>query len=86
MVPHPTRPYRALRAVVGAVVIATTVGLWAHGKVVGSELGTLWDVVVIALLIASGIAVFGRDTMTTGLEEAKDVSGQSDTEDSDGDA
>lgn len=67
------RPYRALRAVVGTGVIALVVALWAHAQLTGDPLGTLWDVVLLALLIASGIAVFGRRTMTTALEEAQDV-------------
>jgi hypothetical protein len=82
----PTRPYRALRAGVGTVVITVVLGLWTYGKYTGEPLGAMWDVVVIALLIASGIAVFGRKTMTAGLDEAQDVAGQSGTEEGDVDS
>ncbi|OYR54330.1 hypothetical protein [Halorubrum halodurans] len=78
----PTRPYRALRAGVGTVVIATVLALWVRGQIVGDPLGTLWDVVVLALLLASGYAVYGRRTMTTAVEDAQELSegGSSDTD------
>jgi inosine-uridine nucleoside N-ribohydrolase len=86
-VPKPTRPYRALRAVVATAVISLILGLWGHGHLTGDPLGAMWDVVAIALLIASGYAIFGRRTMDAAVETAQDVSGQGDqTEASDDDA
>jgi hypothetical protein len=85
----PTRPYRALRAVVATAVIAVVLGLWARGQLVGEPLGAMWDVVILGLLIASGIAVYGRRTMSAALEEAQDVTGDgggSDDGGTDGDA
>jgi len=77
---RPQRPYRALRAGVGTVVILSVVGLWVHGQLTGRPLGTLWDVVALAIVIAAGIAVFGRQTFTTALDEAEQVSGDDGTE------
>ncbi|MDS0258580.1 hypothetical protein NDI56_04035 [Haloarcula sp. S1CR25-12] len=79
----PQRPYRALRAGAGAVVLATVVGVWVHSYVTGQQPGTLLQVVYIALVIASGFAVFGRDTFGAALDEAQDVQGggEDDTED-----
>jgi uncharacterized protein (DUF58 family) len=75
MMNAPQRPYRALRAGVGTVLIGVVIALWAHGQLTGQPLGTLWDVVILALLIASGMAVFGRRTFGAALEEAEKVSG-----------
>ena len=69
----PTQPYRALRAVVGSAIIATVLALWAHGQLTDQPLDMLWDVVVLGLLIASGIAVFGRRTMQTAVDAAQDI-------------
>ncbi|WP_277540214.1 hypothetical protein [Haloarcula laminariae] len=70
---RPQRPYRALRAGAGAVVLATVVGVWVHSYVTGKQPGTLLQVVYIALVIASGFAVFGRDTFGAALDEADQV-------------
>jgi len=69
----PQRPYRALRAGVGAAIIATVTGLWAYGQLYGTPLGTLWEVVMLAIVIAAGFAVFGKDTFGAALDEAQDV-------------
>ena len=91
MIQTPTQPYRALRAVVATAVIAVVLGLWARGQLVGEPLDMLWDVVVLALLVASGYAVFGRKTMGQAVEDAQSIAdGSSDSgesqEDDDGDA
>lgn len=75
---RPQQPYRALRAGVGTVVILTVVGLWAHGQLTGQPLGTLWDVVALAVVIAAGFVVFGRETFGAALDEAQDVQGGGD--------
>jgi len=72
---RPQRPYRALRAFVGTVVLLVTFGLWAHSQLSGQGLGTLWDVVALAIVIAAGYAVFGKRTFGAALEEAQDVQG-----------
>lgn len=77
---RPQQPYRALRAVVGTAIIVTVVALWVWGHVQGQRLGTLWDVVLLALLIASGIAVFGRRTFVDALDEAEQIKGGDDGE------
>jgi len=56
-----------------------TLAIWAHGQLTGQPLGTLWDVVVLAIVIAGGIAVFGKDTFGSAIDEAQDVQG-SDTD------
>jgi len=70
---RPQRPYRALRAGIGAAIIATVTGLWAYGQLYGTPLGTLWEVVMLAIVIAAGFAVFGRATFTAALDEADQV-------------
>jgi len=76
----PQRPYRALRALVGTAVITTVTAMWAYGQLYGQPLGTLWEVVILAIVIASGIAVFGRRTFGTALDEAEQVKGGGDDE------
>jgi uncharacterized membrane protein len=83
MVATPTRPYRLLRALVGTGIIAAVVGLWIHARLIGEPLGTLWEVVMLALVIAAGYAVFGHRTMTQAVEDARDLSGEGETEDED---
>ncbi|GGK74628.1 hypothetical protein [Haloarcula sebkhae] len=72
---RPQRPYRALRATVGTAVIATVTALWAHGQLTDNPLGTLWEVVILAIVIAAGFAVFGRRTFGAALDEAEQVKG-----------
>ena len=81
MVPRPTRPYRALRATVGTAVIASVVAVWLHARLTGEPLGTLWEVVMLALVLAAGYAVFGPRTMTAAVEDARDLSGEGGEED-----
>ena len=81
MVSTPTRPYRALRALVGTGIIAAIVGLWVHARLAGEPLGTLWEVVMLALVIAAGYAVFGHRTMAQAVEDARDLSGEGGDED-----
>ena len=80
---RPTRPYRALRATVATGVIAVVLGLWAHGQLTSAPMDMLWDVVVLVLLIASGYAVFGRRTMSQAVEDAKDLTDDSNGSDGD---
>jgi len=82
----PTRPYRALRSAVGAVVLVSVITLWAHGQLTGDPLGTTWDIVVVALVLASGYAVYGDETMSAAVDEAQELTESSDGGDSDGDA
>ena len=77
----PTQPYRAWRAIVGSVVIATVIGLWAHAHLTGTGPDMLWDVVVLALVIASGYAVFGRRTMQSAVQDAQDIASDGTEED-----
>ncbi|UIP00338.1 hypothetical protein Hbl1158_02915 [Halobaculum sp. CBA1158] len=79
MTPTPKRPYRALRSGVGALVVATIIALWAHGHLTGDPLGTTWDIVVVALVLASGYAVFGRATMSAAVDEAQQLTEGSDS-------
>jgi len=72
----PTRPYRALRALLGTAVIATIVGLWAHAQLTGGRMGTLWEVVMLALVLASAIAVFGRRTVEAAVEASQQLQDQ----------
>lgn len=82
---RPTRPYRAHRAIVATGVIAIVLGLWAHGHWTGSPMDMLWDVVVLALLIASGYAIFGKRTMGQAIADARELAGEADdSEDDDG--
>lgn len=81
---RPTRPYRALRATVGTVAIGLVLGLWAQARLTGGSLSTLWEVVVLAIVIAGGYSVFGRRTMSAAMDDAQQLtdgsSGQDDQE------
>jgi len=82
---RPQRPYRALRAFVGTVIILTVVGLWAHARLTGEQLGALWEVVMLALIAAAAIAVFGRRTFESAVETSQTLRGEdSDADDADG--
>lgn len=73
MAMRPEQPYRFLRSLVGTAVIFAVVGLWIHARLYGSPLGTLWEVVMLLLVVASGYAVFGRETMTHAVEDAQEI-------------
>jgi len=81
----PARPYRALASGVGAVVILAVVALWARGQVTGSPLETLWQVVMLALVIAAAYRVFGKQTMDDAMDAAQDLQGGTDGGDQEGD-
>lgn len=76
----PQRPYRALRAAIGAGVITVVTAMWVYAQLKGQPLGTLWEVVMLAIVIAAGFAVFGRRTFGAALDEAEQVSGGGDDE------
>jgi hypothetical protein len=80
----PKQPYRALRAGFGAVLLALVVGLWAHGQLAGEPMGTLWELVILALVLAGGYSVFGEQTMTSAVDTAQDLQGGGDQEGDDG--
>ena len=82
MIQTPTQPYRALRAVVATAVIAVVLGLWARGQLVGEPLDMLWDVVVLALLVASGYAIYGEKTMGQAVDDAQSIADGSSESDS----
>ena len=80
----PTRPYRALRAGVGASVILVVVAMWAHGQLTGDPLSTLWEVVVLAIVLAGGYSVFGHSTMSAAIDDAQEITDGSDGGEDDG--
>jgi hypothetical protein len=80
----PTRPYRALRAGVGAGVILVVVAMWAHGQLTGDPLSTLWEVVVLAIVLAGGYSVFGHSTMSAAIDDAQEIADGSDDGEDDG--
>ena len=80
----PTRPYRALRAGVGAGVVLVVVAMWAHGQLTGDPLSTLWEVVVLAIVLAGGYSVFGHSTMSAAIDDAQEITDGSDDSDGDG--
>jgi len=69
----PTRPYRTLRALVGTGAVALVLALWAYGQLTGDPLSTLWEVVVLAIVIAGGYAVFGESTMSAAMDDAQNL-------------
>ena len=82
----PTRPYRALRAGVGAGVILVVVAMWAHGQLTGDPLSTLWEVVVLAIVLAGGYSVFGHSTMSAAIDDAQEIADGSEDGESEGQA
>jgi hypothetical protein len=76
----PQRPYRALRAAIGAIVVMAVTALWIYGQMAGQPLGTLWDVVMLSIVIAAGFAVFGRRTFSAAVDEAESLK-RSDSDD-----
>jgi hypothetical protein len=78
---RPEQPYRALRAAVGTIVIGTFVAIWAYAQLYAEPMGTLWALVMLVLLVASGYAVFGRATMTSAVEDAQELQGDQEGDD-----
>jgi len=70
---RPQRPYRLLRASVGTIVILAFTGIWVWKWFQGDQLSSLWTLTMIAIIFASGMAVFGKETFTSGVEEAQKV-------------
>ena len=86
---RPQRPYRALRALVATGILVVIVGLWANAQLTGQRMGTLWEVVMLMLVVAAAIAVFGRRTVQTAVEasqELREDNSGGDTDDGDSDA
>lgn len=70
------RPYRALRAAVGTIILLGITGLWAASKLeIVPPLGAMWDVVVLGIVIAGGYAVYGEATMTAAMDDAQEFTG-----------
>lgn len=69
-----------LRDALGTLVIAVVVTVWVYGKIFGDPLGALWEVTMLAIVIAAAYSVFGRRTMNEAIENAKDLSGEESSE------
>jgi hypothetical protein len=68
----------------GAGALALVLALWAHGQLTGDPLSTLWEVVVLAIVIAGGYAVFGEKTMSAAMDDAQDLTNGSEESGGDG--
>jgi len=68
-----TRPNPTIRSVVGAILVlgfAAGVGFrWMQG----AGVDTLYQLMLVVLVAAGGIAVFGRRTFTTAADQADDL-------------
>lgn len=70
---RPQRPYRALRAAIGAIVVLAVVGLWAHAQLQNQPLDMLWQLAALVIVLASVYAVFGKGTFEAATSAAKDL-------------
>ncbi|SEN04022.1 hypothetical protein SAMN05216388_1001223 [Halorientalis persicus] len=73
---RPTRPYRAVRAFAGLVMVLGFFGVWAHGMLTDSPVGTFYEVVTIALVLAGAYAVLGKETVAAAVEDAQEIAGE----------
>ena len=74
-----------LRTAIGTAVITAFVSLWIYLEVYASGMGTLWELVMLAIVVASGYAVFGEAIMGSAIDDAQSIQGSADDEDSDDD-
>jgi hypothetical protein len=65
-------------------VILIVVAMWAHGQLTGNPLSTLWEVVVLAIVLAGGYSVFGHSTMSAAIDDAQEIADGSDGGEDDG--
>lgn len=82
--------YPPLRKLVAVIVLVAVVALWAYGRLTGNlagqAMGTLWEVVMLAIVIAAGYTVFGPDTMGQAVDDAQELANQGDQSDDTDDA
>lgn len=79
------KPNKTLRSLAGFGIITVVVGLWAWSKYSGATaMGSMWDTIVVLLVIAAAYAVFGAETMKEASETAAEVTEGSDSEGDEG--
>lgn len=72
------QPHPILRDLIATVVIATVVALWARAQILSAPMGTLWELVMLILVVASGYAIFGHRIMGQAVDDAQELQGQTD--------
>jgi len=77
----PQRPYRALRAAVGAIAVIVVLGVWVRSHLVGEPLDMLWQLAALVIVLAGVYAVFGRSAFQEATKTAKDLAGDGDDSD-----
>ena len=78
---RPQRPYRALRAAVGTIVVLAVVGLWAHAQFTGESLDMMWQLAALVIVLAGTLAVFGKGTFDAATSAAKEIGGKEENTD-----
>ena len=78
-------PDITLRTWIGTGVITAFTGLWMYLEVYATGMGTLWELVMLAIVVASGYAVFGEAIMSASIDDAQTIRGATDDEDADPD-
>lgn len=75
---------KVLRVAIGGIIILGFIGLFGFKLYEGRRVDTLWQIVLLAIVFASGYAVFGEE-FGRGIEQAKEVAAEGDeSDDTDG--
>lgn len=67
-----------LKDAFGAAIISVVVSVWVYSKLYEEPLSVLWELTMLAIVIAAAYSVFGRRTMSSAIDEAKDLAGEKD--------
>jgi hypothetical protein len=68
---------KSVRIAVGGLILLSFVGLFGFKLFEGQRVDTLWQIVLVAIVFASGYAVFGEE-FGKGIEQAKEVASEGD--------
>lgn len=68
-----TRPHPTVRSAVGAILVLGFAAGVGYRWMQGAGVDTLYQLMLVVLVAAGGIAVFGRRTFTTAADQAEEI-------------
>ncbi|MBX0350495.1 hypothetical protein [Haloarcula pellucida] len=74
----------SLGEAVGTIVIVGVLLVWGRAQILGQSLDMLWQVAMLAILLASGYAVFGQRAMQSAVEDAQEITDNDSDDSNDG--
>ncbi|WP_324757061.1 hypothetical protein [Haloarcula montana] len=64
---------RTIRLAISALIVTATFALWMRARLTAGGMGTLWEVVALAIVIAACYVVFGERIFGSALDEAQEM-------------